>query len=118
VIVSGKEAHGYTKLSDELARESDNFATVPTHAEEPAFWLYSSGSTGMPKGVRHLHSSLQATADTFATQVLGIQESDVCLSAAKLYFAYGLGNSLTFPMAVGASSVLNSERPTPARMYD
>ena len=72
----------------------------------------------MPKGVRHLHSSPQATADTFATQVLGIKESDVCLSAAKLYFAYGLGNSLTFPMAVGASTVLNAERPTPARMYE
>jgi 4-hydroxybenzoate-CoA ligase len=68
--------------------------------------------------VRHLHSSPQATADTFATQVLGIKESDVCLSAAKLYFAYGLGNALTFPMAVGASTVLNADRPTPGRMYE
>lgn len=118
VVVAGKEAHGHKKLSDELARESDTFATVPTHAEEPAFWLYSSGSTGMPKGVRHLHSSPQATADTFAMQVLGIRESDICLSAAKLYFAYGLGNALTFPMAVGASSVLNADRPTPGRMYE
>lgn len=118
VVVAGNEAHGHLNLADELARESDRFATVPTHAEEPAFWLYSSGSTGMPKGVRHLHSSPQATADTFGTQVLGIREDDVCLSAAKLYFAYGLGNSLTFPMAVGASSVLNAERPTPGRMYD
>jgi 4-hydroxybenzoate-CoA ligase len=118
VVVAGEEAHGHLKLADELGRESETFATVPTHAEEPAFWLYSSGSTGMPKGVRHLHSSPQATADTFATQVLGIKESDVCLSAAKLYFAYGLGNSLTFPMAVGASTVLNAERPTPARMYE
>jgi 4-hydroxybenzoate-CoA ligase len=67
--------------------------------------------------VRHLHSNLQATAETFGQQVLGIQESDVCLSAAKLYFAYGLGNALTFPMSVGASAVLNAERPTPARMY-
>ena len=98
--------------------ESDPFATVPTHAEEPAFWLYSSGSTGMPKGVRHLHSNLQATADTYGKQVLGIKESDVCLSAAKLFFAYGLGNALTFPMAVGASTVLNADRPTPARMYE
>src|SRR5580700_8531709 len=118
VVVSGNNAHGYKKLSDEIAGESASFATVATHPDEPAFWLYSSGSTGMPKGVRHLHSSPQATADTFGTQVLGIQEGDVCLSAAKLYFAYGLGNSLTFPMAVGASSVLNAERPTPGRMYD
>ncbi len=98
--------------------ESDSFATAPTHAEEPAFWLYSSGSTGMPKGVRHLHSSLQATADTYASQVLGIREDDVCLSAAKLFFAYGLGNALTFPMSVGATTVLNAERPTPARMFE
>src|SRR6185369_304554 len=117
VVVAGKEAYGHLKLADELARESDTFATVPTHAEEPAFWLYSSGSTGMPKGVRHLHASPQATADTFATQVLGIRESDVCLSAAKLFFAYGLGNALTFPMAVGASTVLNPDRPTPALMF-
>lgn len=117
VVVAGTEAHGHKKLSDELARESDSFATAPTHPEEPAFWLYSSGSTGMPKGVRHLHASLQATADTYGKQVLDIRENDVCLSAAKLFFAYGLGNSLTFPMSVGASTVLNSERPTPAVMF-
>ena len=58
VVVAGNDAHGHKKLSDELARESDSFATAATHADEPAFWLYSSGSTGMPKGVRHLHSSL------------------------------------------------------------
>ena len=97
--------------------ESDSFATAATHADEPAFWLYSSGSTGMPKGVRHLHSNLAATAETYAKQVLGIREDDVCLSAAKLFFAYGLGNALTFPMSVGATTVLNSERPTPARMF-
>src|ERR1700731_2957493 len=117
VVVAGHDAHGYKKLSDELAGESDQFATVATHAEEPAFWLYSSGSTGMPKGVRHLHSNLAATADTYAKQVLGIREEDVCLSAAKLFFAYGLGNALTFPMSVGATTILNSERPTPAAMF-
>src|SRR5207249_6969936 len=60
--VSGKDAHGHKKLSDELARGSDSFATAATHPDEPAFWLYSSGSTGMPKGVRHPHSNLAATA--------------------------------------------------------
>ena len=117
VVVSGNDAHGYRTLSDELAGESDAFTTATTHADEPAFWLYSSGSTGMPKGVRHLHSNLAATANTYARQVLGIREDDVCLSAAKPFFAYGLGNALTFPMSVGATTVLNSERPTPATMF-
>jgi 4-hydroxybenzoate-CoA ligase len=117
VVVSGTNAHGHKKFSDELAGESDSFATAATHADEPAFWLYSSGSTGSPKGVRHLHANLEATAETYAKQVLGIRENDFCLSAAKLFFAYGLGNALTFPMSVGASIVLNSERPTPALMF-
>ncbi len=81
--------------------------------DEVAFWLYSSGSTGNPKGVRHVHASLQATADTYGTQVLGIQPDDLMFSVAKLFFAYGLGNSMTFPMAVGAAAVLFPDRPTP-----
>ncbi len=81
--------------------------------DEVAFWLYSSGSTGAPKGVRHVHSSLRATAETYGTQVLGIAADDLMFSAAKLFFAYGLGNSMTFPMAVGAASVLLPDRPTP-----
>ena len=81
--------------------------------DEVAFWLYSSGSTGAPKGVRHLHSSLRATAETYGMQVLGIEADDLMFSAAKLFFAYGLGNSMTFPMAVGAASVLLPDRPTP-----
>ncbi len=117
VVVAGNNTLGHTRLSDAIAGESDSFATAATHADEPAFWLYSSGSTGMPKGVRHLHSNLAATADTYAKQVLGIREDDVGLSAAKLFFAYGLGNALTFPMSVGATTVLNSERPTPALMF-
>jgi benzoate-CoA ligase len=88
--------------------------TAPTHPEEPCFWLYSSGSTGRPKGTVHIHSSLVQTAELYAIPVIGIAESDVSFSAAKLFFAYGLGNGLTFPMAVGATSVLMAERPTPA----
>src|ERR1700681_4822488 len=117
IIVAGNDAHGYKKLSDELAGESSSFATAATHADEPAFWLYSSGSTGMPKGVRHLHSNLAATAETYAKQVLGIREDDVGLSPENLFFAYGLGNALPFPMSVGATTILNSERPTPAVMF-
>src|SRR3981081_4455444 len=118
VVVAGKDAHGHKKLSDEIAKENDSFATAATHADEPAFWLYSAGSTGMPQGVRHLHSNLAATAEPYAKQVLGIREDDVGLSAAKLFFAYGLGNAMTFPMSVGGTTILNSERPTPATMFE
>jgi 4-hydroxybenzoate-CoA ligase len=71
----------------------------------------------MPKGVKHVHTSLMATATTYAKKVLGIRQDDVCLSAAKLFFAYGLGNSLNFPMSVGATTILNPERPTPATIF-
>ncbi len=81
--------------------------------DELAFWLYSSGSTGTPKGVRHVHSALKATCDTFASQVLGITGDDTVFSAAKMFFAYGLGNAMSFPMSVGATTVLLSGRPTP-----
>jgi 4-hydroxybenzoate-CoA ligase len=86
---------------------------APTSADEVAFWLYSSGSTGAPKGVKHAHSSLRATAETYGTQVLGIAPDDLVFSAAKLFFAYGLGNAMTFPMSVGAAAVLLPDRPTP-----
>ncbi|HEY1261491.1 MAG TPA: benzoate-CoA ligase family protein, partial [Stellaceae bacterium] len=113
IIVSGAADKGYAlaALLDAAASQSEFAAT---HPEEPCFWLYSSGSTGRPKGTVHLHSSLIATADQYAVPVLRIAESDVVYSAAKLFFAYGLGNALTFPMAVGATSVLTAERPSPA----
>ena len=90
---------GSPTSSRAASRARDPVAASP---DEVAFWLYSSGSTGAPKGARHLHGSLRATADTYGAQVLGIGPDDVMFSAAKLFFAYGLGNSMTFPMAVGA----------------
>ena len=96
-----------------LAAAAGNEPPAECSPDEVAFWLYSSGSTGMPKGVRHVHSSLKATADTYGAQVLGIRPDDLVFSVAKLFFAYGLGNSMTFPMAVGAAAVLYPDRPTP-----
>jgi benzoate-CoA ligase len=93
------------------------FPIAPTSCDEPCFWLYSSGSTGAPKGTVHVHASMIQTAELYARPVLGIQESDVVFSAAKLFFAYGLGNALSFPMSVGATTVLMAERPTPAAVF-
>jgi benzoate-CoA ligase len=84
-----------------------------TAADDPAFWLYSSGSTGRPKGTVHTHANAYWTAELYGRGVLGLDERDVCFSAAKLFFAYGLGNALSFPLSVGATVLLMAERPTP-----
>jgi benzoate-CoA ligase len=84
-----------------------------TGPDDPGFWLYSSGSTGRPKGTVHSHANPYYTCELYAKGVLGLRESDVCFSAAKLFFAYGLGNALTFPLSVGATTILMGERPTP-----
>jgi benzoate-CoA ligase len=84
-----------------------------TSPDDPGFWLYSSGSTGRPKGTLHTHANPYWTAELYGTPLLGITEKDVCFSAAKLFFAYGLGNGLSFPLSVGATVVLMAERPTP-----
>jgi benzoate-CoA ligase family protein len=84
----------------------------PTTADSPAFWLYTSGTTGTPKGAMHRHGSIGVVCETYGTQVLGITPDDRCLSAAKAFFAYGLGNSVLFPLSVGATAVLE---PNPSR---
>ena len=88
-----------------------------THGEEPAFWLYSSGSTGAPKGTVHTQANLYWTAELYGRAVLGMTESDVVFSAAKLFFAYGLGNALSFPLSVGATVLLMAERATPQAVF-
>ena len=99
---------------DQLAwGQPGTIEAAPTTADEPGFWQYSSGTSGLAKGVVHVHGSLLATADLFAGQVLGLRQDDVLYSAARLFFGYGMGNSMTFPMAFGAAAILCPERPTP-----
>jgi benzoate-CoA ligase len=117
VIVSGKATDGHAHLQALMAAAAPEAKVAPTTCDDACFWLYSSGSTGSPKGTVHLHASLVQTAELYAVPVLGINASDVVFSAAKLFFAYGLGNALTFPMAVGATAVLMAERPTPAAVF-
>jgi benzoate-CoA ligase len=105
------------QLNELLFKASPKAEAAVTTRDDMCFWLYSSGSTGAPKGTVHLHSHLIATAELYARPILGIQESDVVFSAAKLFFAYGLGNALTFPLAVGATAILMAERPTPDAVF-
>ena len=117
VVVAGADAQGHLHLAGLFESAGKEFKAAPTLADDICFWLYSSGSTGAPKGTVHLHAHLIQTADLYAVPVLGIRESDVVFSAAKLFFAYGLGNALTFPLAVGATTVLMAERPTPDSVF-
>ncbi len=121
VIVSGgtdeAAARPHLSLAALLAAAPTSFPAADTTSDDVCFWLYSSGSTGAPKGTVHLHSSLVQTAELYAKPILGLREDDVVFSAAKLFFAYGLGNALTFPLAVGATTVLMAERPTPAAVF-
>jgi benzoate-CoA ligase len=117
VIVSGADAKGQLRLQELLAKAGTSFSAAPTSCDDPCFWLYSSGSTGTPKGTVHVQSSMIYTAELYARPVLGIRENDLVFSAAKLFFAYGLGNALTFPLAVGATTVLMAERPAPASVF-
>jgi benzoate-CoA ligase family protein len=113
VIVSGAAAHGHHHFADLLAASDNAPVTAPTTCDDMCFWLYTSGSTGRPKGAVHSHADLKLTDELYAKPILGITQNDICYSVAKLFFAYGLGNALTFPMSAGATTVLLPARPTP-----
>jgi benzoate-CoA ligase family protein len=125
VIVSGQTGCGYRRFEDliedaaheraeERARDpAPRPSTAPTSRDDMCFWLYTSGSTGTPKAAVHSHADLELTDELYGGPILGLTENDVCYSVAKLFFAYGLGNSLTFPLCAGATTILMPERPTP-----
>ena len=112
---AGRDVHLF---EDVIAAADATPFTADTLSDEVAFWMYTSGSTGDPKGVKHVHSSLMATAKLFGQGVLGIREDDVVHSAAKLFFAYGLGNAMSFPLSVGATAVLWPQRPSPDGVFE
>ena len=105
-------------LQARLARASTALDAVAAAADDDCFWLYSSGSTGRPKGAVHRHRDIVVTCVHYAVDTLGMGEDDVCFSAAKLFFAYGLGNAMTFPLWVGATAVLSDQRPSPQMTFD
>ena len=100
-----------------LAASAPQPSAAPTSPDDPGFWLYSSGSTGKPKGALHSHANPYWTAELYGKRILQLTEDDVCFSAAKLFFAYGLGNGLSFPLSVGATTLLMAERPTPEATF-
>ena len=104
--------------ADWIAGASPRLPEARTGRDDMAFWMYSSGSTGRPKGIVHLHHDMAYTHASYGRRVLGITGDDICFSPPKIFFAYGLGNSITFPFSVGAATVLNPGRPDPGAVFD
>jgi len=118
MVVVGSRQTTHPVFGDLLARESDELAAEEMHENDAAFWLYSSGTTGFPKGAVHLQHDMRCCAESFGQGVLGIRPTDRTFSIAKLFFAYGLGNALYFPFSVGASTILFPDKPEPLRVFD
>ena len=118
IVADANRADGAIGWDALIDRASPELAPESTSRDAPAFWLYSSGSTGRPKGCVHLQHDMVVCAENYACRVLGIRSSDRCFSVARLFFAYGLGNAMYFPFAVGATSILAAGPTTPQAVYD
>jgi len=118
LIVANGDPGEAESLDEWLASGDDVVDPVPTHPDDMAFWLYSSGSTGPPKGVVHRHANVRATCENYASPTLGISQEDVVFSSTKMFHAYGLGNNLSFPLSVGATSVYSAGPPTPDKLLE
>jgi 4-hydroxybenzoate-CoA ligase len=118
IVVVGGGPAGVPRFDQLLAAENEGAAPARTCADDVAYWLYSSGTTGMPKGVMHVHGSPRVMAQRAGVSRIGYREDDIVFSAAKLFFAYGIGNAMICPMWVGATTVLYAERPTPQTVFE
>ena len=118
LIVSGAKGERDSCLCELLGRASPTLAPFDTSKDDAAFWLYSSGSTGSPKGAIHLHHDMLVHADLYAQATLGLNSADVSFSVAKLFFAYGLGNGLYFPLRTGGTTILLPDRPVPEKVFE
>jgi benzoate-CoA ligase family protein len=118
LVTTGAKGPRQLSLGELMERASPSLAPADTSRDDAAFWLYSSGTTGSPKGAIHLHHDMIVEADQYARATIGLEESDVSFSVAKLFFAYGLGNGLYFPLATGGTTVLLPDRPVPEKVFE
>jgi len=117
IVVAGETSKPYHCFRDLVEAVSPELEAAVTSKDDAAFWLYSSGSTGVAKGCIHLHHDMVVCAELYAKGILRMNESDRCYSVARLFFAYGLGNTGYFPLSCGATTILSPARPTPASIY-